>query len=124
MHTVFKEFSFDSAHKLPNVPVGHKCGRLHGHTYRVRLEVSGKAGPETGWVVDYAEISAAWRPLHDQLDHRYLNDLPGLKNSTSENIARWIWNRLVAALPGLSAVEVRETCTAGCVYRGAGCSEE
>lgn len=116
--TVFKEFSFDSAHQLPNVPPGHKCGRLHGHTYRIRIEVRGDVQPTLGWVVDYADIAAAWAPLHEQLDHRFINEIPGLENSTSEHIAEWIWRKLKPSLPGLSCVEVRETCTAGCVYRG------
>ena len=124
MHEVFKDFSFDSAHRLPNVPLGHKCGRLHGHTYRVSVYVAGDPGTDTGWVIDYADIAVAWAPLHEQLDHRYLNDVPGLENSTSENIARWIWDRLKVALPALSKVYVRETCTAGCIYRGSGCVED
>jgi 6-pyruvoyltetrahydropterin/6-carboxytetrahydropterin synthase len=123
-HTVFKEFSFDSAHRLPNVPDGHKCGRLHGHTYQITVCVRGLASEPSGWVIDYADISAAWAPLHEQLDHRYLNDVPGLTNSTSENLARWIWLRLIDRLPGLSKVIVRETCTAGCEYRGNGCPED
>jgi 6-pyruvoyltetrahydropterin/6-carboxytetrahydropterin synthase len=118
MHEVFKEFAFDSAHRLTNVPPDHKCGRLHGHTYHVHIYVSGEIGETTGWVIDYAEIAAAWEPLFDQLDHRFLNDVPGLENSTSENLAKWIWDRLAPALPGLSQVFVRETCTAGCIYRG------
>lgn len=113
-HIVFKEFTFDSAHKLPNVPDGHKCGRLHGHTYRVRIEVAGVIGKHTGWVIDYAEISQAWKPLNEQLDHRYLNEIEGLQNSTSEILAKWIFDRI--CLPGLRTVEVRETCTAGCIY--------
>jgi 6-pyruvoyltetrahydropterin/6-carboxytetrahydropterin synthase len=116
MTTVFKEFTFDSAHRLPNVPEGHKCGRLHGHTYGIRLEVSGPVGAETGWVQDYADIAAAWAPLHAVLDHTYLNDIPGLENSTSEHIARWIYTNLSRSLPGLCRVFVRETCTAGCIY--------
>lgn len=119
--TIFKEFSFDSAHRLPNVPEGHKCGRLHGHTYRIRIECAGAVGLDTGWVIDYADIAAAWAPLHEQLDHRYLNDIPGLENSTSERLALWIWARLSRSLPALSGVEVRETCTAGSVYRGERC---
>jgi 6-pyruvoyltetrahydropterin/6-carboxytetrahydropterin synthase len=123
-HEVFKEFTFDSAHRLPNVPDGHKCGRLHGHTYHITIGVSGVAGERTGWVIDYADISAAWAPLHQQLDHRFLNDIPGLENSTSENLSRWIWDRLKPTLPGLSRVVVRETCTAGCIYAGGGCAED
>lgn len=115
---VFKEFSFEAAHRLPNVPPGHKCGRTHGHSFRVTVHVAGEVGPETGWIIDFADIKAAWRPLYDQLDHRYLNDVAGLENPTSENLARWVWDRLLPALPGLSRVDVRETCSAGASYFG------
>jgi 6-pyruvoyltetrahydropterin/6-carboxytetrahydropterin synthase len=114
---IFSEVTFEAAHRLPHVPEGHKCARLHGHSYRVEIHVSGELDPEAGWVMDFADVKAAFRPLHDQLDHRYLNEVPGLDNPTSENLARWIWARLAGALP-LSAVVVRETCTSGCVYRG------
>lgn len=115
---VYKEFSFEAAHRLPNVPDGHKCARLHGHSFQVRLTVDGPVDAHTGWVMDFADIKEAFRPLHDRLDHRYLNELTGLENPTSENVARWIWHELRRALPALAEVEVRETCTAGCIYRG------
>ncbi len=118
MIEIYKEFTFEAAHRLPNVPVGHKCARLHGHSFRVRVTVSGPVDPVTGWVMDFGDLSAVWRPVYEMLDHRYLNDIPGLENPTSEALAVWIWNHLGAALPGLVAVEVRETCTTGCVYRG------
>jgi 6-pyruvoyltetrahydropterin/6-carboxytetrahydropterin synthase len=114
---VFREFSFEAAHRLPNVPAGHKCERLHGHSFRVEVHVTGPVHAEQGWVLDFADIRAAFGPLHDQLDHRYLNEVPGLDNPTSENLAVWIWDRLAASLP-LSAVVIRETCRSGCVYRG------
>lgn len=114
---IFTEFSFEAAHDLPLTPEGHKCRRLHGHSFRVRLYVSGEIDPETGWIMDFADIQAAFEPLWRQLDHHYLNDIAGLENPTSENIAKWIWRRLKPDLPGLSAVELFETCTAGCVYR-------
>jgi 6-pyruvoyltetrahydropterin/6-carboxytetrahydropterin synthase len=114
---IFKEFTFEAAHRLPRVPEGHKCARLHGHSYRAEIRVAGRVDEETGWVMDFAEIKAAFAPLHDQLDHRYLNEVDGLDNPTSENLARWIWDRLRDALP-LSAVTVRETCASGCTYRG------
>ena len=115
---IFKTFRFESAHRLPNVPDGHKCGRLHGHSYSVDVHVSGPVGPASGWVMDFGEMSRAFDPIEDTLDHRYLNEIDGLENPTSENLARWIWARLHAALPQLSAIVVRETCTTGCVYRG------
>ena len=115
---IYKEFHFEAAHRLPNVPAGHKCARLHGHSFQVRLSVSGEAAEPAGWVMDFADLKAAFKPLLEQLDHFYLNDIAGLENPTSENIARWIWNRLLPRLRGLSAVEVRETCTSGCIYRG------
>ena len=113
---IFKTFTLEAAHRLPNVPPGHKCARLHGHSFRVELHVSGEPGQDTGWVMDFADIKAAFRPLYDQLDHHYLNDIDGLDNPTSENLAAWIWNRLDIA--GLSQITVRETCTSGCIYRG------
>jgi 6-pyruvoyltetrahydropterin/6-carboxytetrahydropterin synthase len=117
---IYKEFTFEAAHKLPNVPADHKCGRLHGHSFRVQVHVSGSVGADTGWVLDFADIKAAFRPLEEKLDHNYLNTIEGLENPTSENIAVWIWERLAPALVGLSQVMVRETCTSGCVYRGPG----
>jgi len=115
---LFKEFGFEAAHRLPNVPADHKCARLHGHSFRVEIHVEGDIGATTGWVMDFADLRAAWEPLHDQLDHRYLNDVPGLENPTSEVLAEWIWRQLAPTLPGLSEIVVRETCTSGCRYRG------
>jgi len=115
---VFKAFGFEAAHRLPHVPEGHKCARLHGHSFRVELHVEGEVGEASGWVVDFAEISRAWEPIHDLLDHRYLNEIPGLENPTSEVLAVWLWPRLSPALPGLHEIVVRETCTSGCRYRG------
>lgn len=117
---LYKDFSFEAAHRLPNVPPGHKCERLHGHSFHVRVTVDGPLGAETGWVMDFADLKAAFAPVHDALDHRYLNDIPGLENPTSEIVASWIWQRLVPTLPGLASIEVRETCTSGCIYRGEG----
>ena len=114
---IFREFGFESAHLLPNLPEGHKCRRLHGHSYRVQIFVRGEVDPHTGMVMDFAALGAAFQPLLDGLDHRYLNDLDGLSNPTSENLAAWIWERLAGALP-LSKVVVRETCTSGVDYRG------
>jgi 6-pyruvoyltetrahydropterin/6-carboxytetrahydropterin synthase len=115
---IFKTFSIESAHRLPNVPAGHKCARLHGHSFRIELHVSGPVEPHFGWVLDFAEIKAAFKPLYDQLDHHCLNDIDGLDNPTSENLARWIWTRLKPRLPLLAEVVVHETCTSGCRYRG------
>ena len=116
--TIFKVFTLESAHRLPHVPPGHKCARVHGHSFRVELHVSGPTDPVFGWVMDFADVKAAFAPIYDQLDHHYLNDIPGLENPTSEHLAMWIWERLQPALPGLSRVVVHETCTSGCDYRG------
>ena len=115
---VVKTFGFEAAHLLPNVPAEHKCRRLHGHSFRVDVHVTGPLDPALGWVVDFAEVADAWQPLHDALDHRYLNDIPGLENPTSEVLAGWIWARLAPMLPGLSRLVVRETCTSAVVYVG------
>jgi 6-pyruvoyltetrahydropterin/6-carboxytetrahydropterin synthase len=115
---IFKEFTFESAHRLPDVAEDHPCHRLHGHSYRVAVHVEGKLGSDTGWVQDFGDIGAAFAPLRQVLDHRYLNDVPGLENPTSELLAIWIWDRVRVSLPGLSQVTVRETTTSGCTYRG------
>lgn len=112
-----KTFQFEAAHKLPNVPADHKCARLHGHSFRVEVVVAGECDPKMGWLMDYAEISEAFRPLLDQLDHHYLNDIPGLENATSEMLAKWIWDRLKPQLPLLAEIAVAETCMSRCVYR-------
>jgi 6-pyruvoyltetrahydropterin/6-carboxytetrahydropterin synthase len=115
---IFREFTFEAAHLLPHVPPGHKCARLHGHSFRVEVHVGGELQQPLGWVVDFAEIKAAFDPLLKRLDHYYLNEVEGLENPTSENLAIWIWERLVPALPGLARIVVRETCTSGCTYAG------
>ncbi len=115
-----KRFHIEAAHRLPNLPADHKCSRLHGHSFQVTVRVAGEVDPVLGWVVDFADIKGAFAPLFDALDHRYLNEVPGLENPTSEVLAMWIWERLAPRLPGLAAVEIAETCTTRCVYRGAG----
>lgn len=115
---VFKVFGFEAAHYLPNLPDDHKCRRMHGHSFRVEVYVAGPVGEETGWVMDFADIKVHFKKLEERLDHRLLNEIEGLENPTSENLARWIWRRLKPGLPGLSKLVVRETCTTGCVYRG------
>ncbi|MBI2379293.1 MAG: 6-carboxytetrahydropterin synthase QueD [Gammaproteobacteria bacterium] len=115
---IYKEFVFEAAHRLPNVPSGHKCGRLHGHSFRIELHVRGELGEHSGWIMDYADLKAAFKPTYDRLDHHYLNDIPGLENPTSEVIAVWIWDQMKPVLPLLSKVVVKETCTSGCVYQG------
>ena len=115
---IFRVFQIEAAHRLPNVPEGHKCARLHGHSFRIEIHASGPVGADTGWVMDFADLRQAFQPLFDQLDHQYLNDVDGLENPTSENLARWIWQRLAADLPQLSRVVVQETCNAGCIYTG------
>ncbi|MSU32776.1 MAG: 6-carboxytetrahydropterin synthase QueD [Pedosphaera sp.] len=113
-----KSFQIESAHHLPNVPAGHKCGRLHGHSWVIEIVVEGPVGEGTGWVMDFADLKAAFRPLYDQLDHCYLNEIEGLENPTSERLALWIWARLKPLLPLLVEVVIAETCTSRCIYRG------
>jgi 6-pyruvoyltetrahydropterin/6-carboxytetrahydropterin synthase len=115
---LFKEFTIEAAHRLPYAPAGHKCQRLHGHSFRIELHVRGSVEADTGWVIDFGDIKQAFQPLYEQLDHHYLNEIEGLENPTSENLARWIWCRLREALPLLCKVVVRETCTTGCIYSG------
>ena len=118
---IFKIFTLEAAHRLPNVPPGHKCSRLHGHSFRVAIFIEGEVDPHTGWIRDFSEIKAIFKPIYERLDHHYLNDVPGLENPTSEVVARWIWQQLKPVLPELSKVIVHETCTSGAIYRGEDC---
>jgi 6-pyruvoyltetrahydropterin/6-carboxytetrahydropterin synthase len=115
---IWKEFQFEAAHRLPNLPPEHKCARLHGHSFRVRVYVRGAIDPRFGWVQDFDAIREAFEPIRQQLDHRYLNEIEGLSNPTSEQLARFIWERIAPRLPGLCRVEVMETCTSGARYEG------
>jgi len=113
-----KEYRFEAAHKLPKVPAGHKCQRLHGHSFKIEVTVAGPVDPKSGWFIDYGELDRVWDPLYAILDHNYLNEVSGLENPTSENLARWLWDRMKKELPALQAVTVFETCDARCIYRG------
>ncbi|MFN8017237.1 MAG: 6-carboxytetrahydropterin synthase QueD [Acidimicrobiales bacterium] len=116
---IYKRFSFEAAHSLPNVAPDHQCARLHGHSYEVTVTVAGPIGPDSGWVMDFADLSTAMAPVLDALDHRNLNEVAGLENPTAEHLATWIWGRLAdGGLPGLAAVQVAETPRSGAVYRG------
>lgn len=113
-------FRLEASHQLPKAPESSVCRRLHGHSWGIDVAVAGAVDPETGWVVDYHEIEHAWKPVHEALDHRHLNEVPGLDNPTSENLAIWIWDALAASVPGLLRITVHETCTARCRYFGPG----
>ena len=113
-----KTFQFEAAHLLPQLPKAHKCRRLHGHSFKVEVVVAGECDPKLGWLMDYADIAEAFRQIWEKLDHRYLNEIPGLENPTSENLAAWIWQRLQPQLPWLTEVVVAETCQSRCVFRG------
>lgn len=114
-----KDFSFEAAHFLPNVAEGHKCRRIHGHSFHVQVAVRGPLDPKLGWVMDFADLKGAVEPLVKELDHYLLNDLEGLSNPTSEILAIWIWNRLAPKLATLHRVTIEETCTSRCHYYGA-----
>lgn len=115
---IFRVFQVEAAHLLPNVPEEHKCARLHGHSFRIEVHVSGPVEEQQGWVMDFADLQRVFQPVFDQLDHHYLNEIEGLDNPTSENLARWIWRQLSPGLEGLKKITVQETCNAGCIYRG------
>lgn len=113
-----KDFRFEAAHFLPNVPEGHKCRRVHGHSFRGEVAVRGPVDPTLGWVMDFADLRRAVDPIVNELDHYLLNDIAGLENPTSELLAIWIWNRLKAEIPLLHRVTIEETCTSRCHYFG------
>lgn len=113
-----RDFAFEAAHQLPHAPENHKCRRLHGHSFKVEVACEGEADPESGWLLDFAEIRKAVGPVIELLDHRFLNELEGLENPTAENLARWLWIRIAPQLPYLTELTIAETCTSRCVYKG------
>ena len=115
---IFNRYYLESARRLPRLPADHPCSRVHGHSFQVEIHVSGPLDPEMDWVVDFAELDAAFSPIHAQLDHHYLNDIPGLENPTTERMAQWVWQHLKPRLPGLSKIVIQETQQSGCVYCG------
>jgi 6-pyruvoyltetrahydropterin/6-carboxytetrahydropterin synthase len=120
MHRVrlVQDFRFEAAHRLPRVPATHKCSRLHGHSFKVGLALVGDTNPDSGWLLDFGDLEELWKPVFNQLDHYYLNEVPGLENPTSEVLAKWIWDRLKPSVPQLEQVTLFETCDARCEYRG------
>jgi len=115
---IFKEFTFDSAHYLPNVPAEHKCRQMHGHTYRLRVVLSGEPDRATGWLIDFAVLKQKVSETLNIVDHKTLNNIPGLDNPTCELLAIWLWNKIALGLPLLTKIELYETPTSGVVYTG------
>jgi 6-pyruvoyltetrahydropterin/6-carboxytetrahydropterin synthase len=113
-----KDFTFEAAQTLPNVPDGHKCRRMHGHSFKVEVSIEGEVDPRLGWIYDHSRISDAMAPLLELMDHGYLNGIEGLENPTIENMAAWLWRRLLPGCPGLCEIVIHETPTARCSYRG------
>lgn len=113
-----RDYRFEAAHSLPRVPAGHPCARVHGHSYHITVAVEGEIDPALGWVIDFAAIDEVLAPLIAKLDHRNLNDIEGLENPTSENLAVWLWQRAAPRVPGLAEVQVSETASSRCIYRG------
>lgn len=115
---IYKSFTFDAAHYLPNVPEGHKCGNLHGHTYMLKVYLSGEPEKDTGWIIDYGDLKTGIKIILELVDHQLLNTIPGLENPTSEHLAIWLWNMIKPAFPELTKIELNETPTSGVIYEG------
>ena len=115
---ITRSYQIEAAHRLPHVPAEHKCARLHGHSFKIELTIAGPVNADTGWFIDYGDLDALWQPIHERLDHNYLNEVEGLENPTSEILGRWLWERLKPSLPSLVRVTVHETCDARCEYEG------
>ena len=116
--TIFKQFTFDSAHFLPNVPETHKCRGIHGHTYKLTVFLEGPLDPQLAWVADFGDIKREVKAVVDLVDHKLLNDIPGLENPTCEVVAIWIWNKIKSSIPLLKRIELHETPTSGVIYEG------
>ncbi|MEE9405619.1 MAG: 6-carboxytetrahydropterin synthase QueD [Algisphaera sp.] len=113
---ILRKFAFDAAHDLPHFPEGHKCRNLHGHTYHAEVVLEGEVDPAVGYFMDYGDLKKIIEPIENQLDHTYLNDIPGLAVSTAENVAKWIYDQLKPDLPQLIMVRLYETPSNGVEY--------
>ena len=115
---VCKTFSIEAARSLPHLPENHPCSKIHGHSFKITLMVSGPVDKDTGFVMDFGELETLFEPLRKKIDHSYLNDIEGLENPSSENLCKWIWKKLILSLPRLSQIEIRETDSTNCIYKG------
>ncbi len=116
---IYKDFTFEAAHFLPSAPPGHPNSRIHGHSFHVRVTIEGQPDPKTGLVVHFDDLAAAIADAREELDHQFLNEIDGIGAPTLENIAIWLWSRLLPQVPALSEVHIsRPSCHEGCIYRG------
>jgi len=115
---IFRHFTFDAAHYLPNVPAGHKCKEIHGHTYKLTIYIEGQPNKDMGWIIDFAEVKQRMEPIIGSVDHKFLNKIEGLENPTCELLTIWLWNKIIAVIPNLSRIELNETPTSGAIYSG------
>lgn len=115
---VYKKFTIESARSLPNLSDNHPCSRVHGHSFKIIISLEGSINTKTGFVFDFSDIEKAFNPIKNKLDHVYLNDIDGLENPSSENLCIWIWEKLKVRLPELFKIEIKETSSTGCIYKG------
>jgi len=115
---ISKKFRFEAAHHLPNDAKGHKCGRLHGHSFVVQITLCGPIDRNLGWIMDLNDVAKAFEPLMEQLDHNYLNEIKGLENPTSEILAQWIYDKIQIDKKLLYSVCVEETCNSMAIVYG------
>ena len=115
---VYKTFSVESARSLPYLPNGHPWKSVHGHSFKITITVNGQINEDTGFVMDFSDIDSVFAPIHEMIDHAYLNEIKGLENPSSENLCKWIWKKLILSLPRLSQIEIRETDSTNCIYKG------
>ena len=115
---VYKKFNIESARSIPNLPKTHPCHHIHGHSFKIIISVKGPVNKQNGFVTDFQDIDDAFSPFKKELDHSYLNDIEGLQNPTSENICIWIWNKIQSSLPNIYKIEIKETDSTGCIYKG------
>jgi 6-pyruvoyltetrahydropterin/6-carboxytetrahydropterin synthase len=111
-----QHFQIESARFLPKLEKTHPCSRMHGHSFKITLTIIGNLDPLVGWVIDYNDIQALMKPIISQIDHRTLNEVPGLENPTTELLTKWLYDKSRVVLPTLVKVTVAETPLTECSY--------
>ena len=115
---IYKKYYFDAAHFMTNLKKGHKYTKVHGHSYEKIIKISGNLDKTNNWILNYDDIDEIVNPLLQKIDHKTLNDIKGLEKPTSENLAKWFWERIRKKIVNLESIEIIRPRIGGCIYSG------
>ncbi len=115
---IFKKYYFDAAHYMAEFEENHNYRKMHGHSFEVTVKLKGDINRKNNWVMDLEELDSFVDPELSKLDHSILNEVDGLEKPTSENIAKWLWSKLIKKIPNLDSIEINRPRIGGCIFNG------